>query len=51
MIAFLGMYDRPETAEANDMLWQAVRQNLGQGPEHLSREIDPWSAWQSPDLM
>lgn len=51
MIAYLGMYDRPETAAANDMLWQAIRRNLEQGPEALDRDIDPWSAWQSPDLL
>lgn len=51
MIAYLGMYDRPETAWANDKLWQAIRANLEQGPEVLDRTIDPWAAWQSPDLL
>lgn len=51
MIAFLGMYDRPETAAANDLLWSAIRNNLENGPATLSREIEPWSAWSSPDLL
>lgn len=51
MIAYLGMYDRPETAAANDQLWSAIRKNLEQGPEALSREIDPWRAWSSPELI
>ncbi len=51
MIAFLGMYDRPETAAANDLLWAAIRSNLDKGPEALSRGIDPWQAWSSPELL
>lgn len=51
MIAFLGMYDRPEIAAANDRLWQAVQQALGRGPDGLHRDIDPWVAWQSPELL
>jgi len=51
MIAALPMYDRPETAAANDRLWQGVRAGLGYGPETLSRDGDLWSIWQSPDLL
>ena len=51
MIASLPMYDRPETAAANDRLWQGVRERLGQGPEHLTRGGDLWAQWQSPDLI
>jgi ABC-type phosphate/phosphonate transport system substrate-binding protein len=51
MIASLPMYDRPETAAANDRLWQGVRARLGAGPEHLLREGDLWDHWQSPDLL
>jgi ABC-type phosphate/phosphonate transport system substrate-binding protein len=51
MIAYLGMYDRPETAAANDAFWAAIHANLGQGPDALQRDIDPWVAWQSPDLL
>ena len=41
MIAYLGMYDRPETAAANSAFWAAIRANLGQGPDALQRDIDP----------
>jgi ABC-type phosphate/phosphonate transport system substrate-binding protein len=51
MIASLPMYDRPETAAANDRLWQGVRDRLGEGPAHLARGGDPWADWQSPDLI
>ena len=51
MIASLPMYDRPETAAANDRLWQAVRSHLGYGPEHLTRGGDVWDHWQSADLV
>ena len=51
MIASLPMYDRPETAPANDRLWQGVRARLGYGPERLRRDGDPWDHWQSPDLL
>ncbi|MBE0452333.1 MAG: PhnD/SsuA/transferrin family substrate-binding protein [Roseovarius sp.] len=51
MIASLPMYDRPETAAANDRLWQGVRARLGQGPAQLARGGDPWAHWQSPDLI
>jgi ABC-type phosphate/phosphonate transport system substrate-binding protein len=45
------MYDRPETAAANDRLWEGVRDRLGQGPGVLTRGGDLWAAWQSPDLI
>lgn len=51
MIAYLGMYDRPETAAANDRLWDGIRSALGRGPDALHRNIDPWVAWQSPELL
>lgn len=51
MIAYLGMYDRPETSEANDQLWAAIRSKLQRGPEELPRGGDPWQAWTSPDLL
>ncbi|WP_426034550.1 phosphate/phosphite/phosphonate ABC transporter substrate-binding protein [Cypionkella sp. TWP1-2-1b2] len=55
MIASLGMYDRPETAAANDRLWANIRDGLRaegiQAPESLTRgEHAYWDAWQSPDL-
>ena len=51
MIAALGMYDRPETAAANDHFWQAIREGLGEGPTSLTRDMDMWDIWQSPDLL
>ena len=51
MIASLPMYDRPETAAANDALWSALRDALGYGPERLSRAHGLWEVWESPDLL
>jgi len=54
VIAFLGMYDRPETAEANDRLWAAIREALDgewDVPETLDRKSDPWSAWTAKNLL
>ncbi len=45
------MYDRPETAAANDRLWNLIRDALGYGPEGLTRDGDVWAHWQSPDLL
>lgn len=51
MIATLGMYDRPEVAHANDAFWALIRENLGDGPMHLTRDMPFWDVWQSPDLL
>lgn len=51
MIAMLGMYDMPPLQAANDRFWQAIRTHLGHGPEQLSRDLDFWDIWQSPDLL
>lgn len=51
MIASLPMYDRPETAAANDRLWAGVRARLGEGPEHLTRGGDLFAQWEHPDLL
>lgn len=56
MIASLGMYDRPETAAANDRLWALIRDGLRTrkvaAPDRLTRgEAAYWPAWQSPDLV
>ena len=51
MIASLPMYDRPETRAANDMLWKAIRAELGHGPASLDRTAAPWIQWRSPDLL
>jgi ABC-type phosphate/phosphonate transport system substrate-binding protein len=56
MIAALGMYDRAETAAANNALWAGIRdslraQNLG-APEHLTRgDMAYMAGWTSPDLI
>jgi ABC-type phosphate/phosphonate transport system substrate-binding protein len=51
MIAHLGMYDRPETAAANDRFWAGIRDALGHGPDALTRDGDFWEIWRSPDLL
>lgn len=51
MIAALGMYDMPAIRGANDRLWQLIRDALGYGPEHLTRDTDPWQIWMDPDLL
>jgi ABC-type phosphate/phosphonate transport system substrate-binding protein len=55
MIASLPMYDRPETAGANDRLWHAIARGLrdrGVGaPAALDRTTDLWATWLSPDLL
>jgi len=51
VIASLPMYDRPETAVANDRLWQAVRSRLGFGPGALLRDGDLFAQWEAPDLV
>lgn len=51
MIATLAMYDRAETAPANDTFWSAIRSALGYGPATLTRGADLWTLWQSPELL
>lgn len=56
MIASLPMYDRPETAAANDRLWASIRDGLhAEGmaaPDTLVRgAADLWPQWTSPDLV
>jgi len=50
-IAALSMYDRPETAAANDRLWAGIRAAFGSGPPALTRAGDPWDIWRSPRLL
>lgn len=50
-LASLPMYDRPETAAANDRYWQAIRNRLGEGPDTLTRTGDLWDHWLAPDLL
>lgn len=58
MIASLPMYDRPETAAANDRLWDGIRHALARSlpgdaklPQTLTRSGDPWDDWSQPDLL
>jgi ABC-type phosphate/phosphonate transport system substrate-binding protein len=43
------MYDRAETAAANDRLWSLVRERLGHGPRTLTRDGTPH--WEDPGLL
>ena len=51
MIASLPMYDRAETAAANDALWSAIHAELGFGPAGLDRTTNSWDVWLDPDLV
>ncbi len=55
MIAGLPMYDRPETVGANDRLWSLARDALADhsitAPDHLSRDMEPWTLWRRHDLV
>lgn len=56
MIASLPMYDRAETAAANDRLWDRIRDRLRAdgvpAPDRLTRGAeDLWPQWTSPDLV
>lgn len=55
MIAALPMYDRPELRAATDRLWAGVATGLHafgiEAPAALARGDDPWSVWESSDLV
>lgn len=56
MIASLGMYDRAETAGANDRFWALIRDGLRArglaAPDALTRgEGAYWRAWEDPGLV
>lgn len=51
MIASLGMYDMPAVQTANDRFWALIHAHLGYGPSQLTRDMDPWVLWQSPELL
>lgn len=56
MIASLGMYDRPETAAANDRFWSLIRDEMRArglpAPDALTRgEGAYWPAWKSQNLV
>lgn len=45
------MYDRPEVLQENDQFWSAIRHALGYGPAVLTRDMEVWDVWQSPELL
>lgn len=51
MIATLTMYDRAESALANDRLYSLFRGALGYGPDRLNRDLDLFEAWTHPNLL
>lgn len=56
MIAALGMYDRAETAAANDRLWAGIRDGLRArgvaAPQTLTRgDMAYMAGWTAPDLV
>lgn len=55
MIANLPMYDRPETAAANDRFWSGMARLLRargiKAPEQLDRTAGLWETWLSPGLL
>lgn len=51
MIASLPMYDTPATRDANDRLWQGIRERLGKGPTSLEHDVDPHVQWLATDLV
>jgi ABC-type phosphate/phosphonate transport system substrate-binding protein len=51
MIAAWPMYDRAEMHEANDVLWATVAKHLDNAPTALTRDLNLWDIWQSPDLL
>jgi len=52
MIAALPMYDAPGQRPVNDRLWAEMRKHLPfETPEHLTRDVDLWDIWRSPDLL
>ncbi len=52
MIASLPMYDRPETAAANDRLWALIHHNIGiASPPMLTRKNNIWDQWLANDLV
>lgn len=55
MIVSLPMYDRSETAGANDRFWSLIRDHPEiaalSPPERLNRDGDLWDHWENPDLL
>lgn len=54
-LASLPMYDRPETRDATDRFWAAIRDRLVQrdipAPAALTRSGDIWADWGSPEMV
>ncbi|MFY2826124.1 phosphate/phosphite/phosphonate ABC transporter substrate-binding protein [Ruegeria sp. MALMAid1280] len=46
----LGMYDMPALQPVNDRFWTLIRDHLGYGPDHLTRDADVWDVWLNPEL-
>ena len=51
MIAGLPMYERPELFQAHDNLWQLIHKQIDGSPQKLSRNIELWDLWTSPELL
>jgi ABC-type phosphate/phosphonate transport system substrate-binding protein len=55
LIASLGMYDFPWTAQANDALWAAIAKRLRDAgvnaPDALTRHADLTAIWRDPNLI
>lgn len=51
MIASLPMYDRPETANAHDRLWESFRDVWPGAPADLTRGGNPWTHWKHAELL
>ncbi|MCV2868217.1 PhnD/SsuA/transferrin family substrate-binding protein [Defluviimonas sp. WL0002] len=55
MIALLPMYDWDEVREPTDRFWGLIRDGLRareiDAPDNLTRGMDLWEAWESPDLI
>ncbi len=55
MFASLPMYDRPESAAAQDLFWSLIRAELAargiDAPERLDRSVPHMEGWARPDLV
>jgi len=51
MIAGLPMYERPELFQAHDNLWQLIHKQIHGSPQKLSRNVELWELWTSPELL
>lgn len=47
----LGMYDMSALQPVNDRYWNLIRENLGEGPDRLTRDRDFWEIWKDPGLI